>query len=641
MYCRLVQTVETITLTHNNHLKRKLFDAAQKRNTCVKAVYYRVYVQVLKRYTTTVVLLMDRFQKKRATGSLDGFVRPSTLGQKQPANLHAFNQYYKGKKVGGENTDNLRIGKVDDFNAVSGFQATTQAPIAQPGATNKPTEIGDLYASHAEERQRFKQEKADKKAAKATKPRRGFLHFRRKHKEPKKPVKHRKFKIGLKVTGVLIALLLLTGGALALKVYLKSHGILKGGSKGAAALTKNVDPTLLKGEGDGRINILLLGKGGLGHDGPDLTDTILVASIDPIAKEVALLSIPRDLWVQSPAGGNSKINAVYANTKYNYLGNYTLKQQTPAVQQQAEAAGIKAIEDTVTATMGIPIHYYGMVDFEGFRQAIDAVGGVDINVTTQLYDTFIKADNGGNPLIAAVGQDHFDGKHALLYAQSRHGSERGDFDRTERQRQVIVALKEKVLKLGTFANPLKVNQLIDAIGNHISTDFSLNELMRVYDIVKTVDSTKIASIGLADPPNNYVTTGTEGDQSVVIPSAGVFDYTDIQSYVRNTLRDSYLKSENANIIILNGTGTAGLATLKSTELKSYGYNVTQVADAPTKTYAKTELIDLTKGVKKYTKSYLEKRLGVTAITNLPDPNIVPGAADFVIILGSNESGASN
>lgn len=606
-----------------------------------------VYAHCLNRYNSKVTLFiesMDNFRnsKKRPTGSLDGFVQPGNFAGKKPGNLKAFDTYYKGQsRQNSTNTDSLRIGRIDDFKAVEGFQPTTQAPIVNAGAANKPAEIGDIYASHAEERRQRRQER-QAKANMPKKPRRGFMHFRRKQKESKEHPKHWKLKIGLKVAGVLVTVFVLMAGMLALKTYLKTKGILRGGSNGAAALNKNVDPTLLKGEGDGRVNILLLGKGGAGHDGPDLTDTILIVSIDPIAKEIALLSLPRDLWVKSPAGGQSKINAVYALTKMGVLNNYTLKQQTDAIKDQAEKAGIKAIEDTVTATVGIPIHYFGMVDFVGFAQAINAVGGIDINVKTEVYDAFIQADNNNNPLIAAVGQQHFDGKHALLYAQSRRCSLCiNEFSRAERQREVVVALKEKVLSLGTFANPLKVNQLIDAIGNHVSTDFTTNELKRVYDIVKEVPSTKIASIGLADSPNNFVTTATIGNQSVVVPRAGQFNYTEIQSFVRNTLRDSFLKSENANIIILNGTNTPGLATLKSTELKSYGYNVTQVADAPTKTYTKTVLVDLTKGVKKYTKNYLEKRLRVTSTTSLPDTSIVTGTANFVIILGSNEPGASN
>lgn len=600
-----------------------------------------VYGWSHNRYTDTVTLLriyifdpMDDFikPKKRPSSSIDGFVQPKSSAGSNMGPLGNFS----GNEV--TNSNSLRIGSVNDFRAPDGFQASTQAPILN-AAAEKPAEIGEIYASHSEERKKLHFGKKSKQKN-GENQKRGFMHFRRKQKEPKKPVKHHKLKIGLRVAGVLVALGILMGGGLALKLYIKSHGIFKGGSNGAAALNKNVSPTLLKGEGDGRVNILLLGRGGTGHDGADLTDTILIASIDPIAKEVALVSLPRDLWVRSSAGGQSKINAVYSLAKMNYLSNYTEKQQTDAVKDQAQKAGVKAIEDTITATIGIPIHYYGMIDFQGFIDAVNAVGGVDINVKTEVYDTFIQADNNNNPLIAAVGQQHFDGKHALLYAQSRHGSLRGDFDRTERQREVVVALKEKILSLGTFANPIKINQLIDAIGNHVSTDFSQNELKRVYDVAKDVPSTKIASIGLADPPNNFVTTDNINGQSVVVPRAGLFNYTEIQSYIRNTLRDSFLKSENANIIILNGTTTPGLATLKSTELKSYGYNVTQVADAPTKNYAKTTLIDLTKGVKKYTKSYLEKRLGVTAVTTLPDKSIVTGTADFVIILGSNEASAT-
>jgi len=575
---------------------------------------------------------MDNFKKPKNSnfGSLDGFVSPGKPGHKNEGTLRSFDTYYSGKKNEKlKFDDSLKIGKIDDFKAPEGFSPTTQAPIMSPGA-GSPAEIGDIYDSHREDKKRQAEEALSKKK------RSRLLHFRRKQKPPKKPSKRRKIKIFLRSAGVLAILGLLLLGGLAFKTYWKSRHIFKGGSSGAAALTANVDPTKLKGEGDGRVNILLLGKGGPGHDGPDLTDTILIASIDPVAKEVALLSIPRDLWVRSDYG-QTKINAVYANAKNSVLNNYSTKQQTSTIKQQAEDKGIKAIESTLTASLGIPIHYFAMVDFTGFREAIDTVGGVDINVKQEVYDPFIQADNNGNPLIAAVGQDHFDGKHALLYAQSRHGSARGDFDRTERQREVIVALKDKVFSLGTFANPLKVSSLIDNIGDHVSTDFTINELMRVYDVIKGVSSSKISSIGLADPPNNFVTTGNINGQSVVVPRAGTFDYTEIQSYVRNTLRDSYLKSENASITILNGTPTAGLATLKSTELKSFGYNVTTVADAPTQDYQKTVLIDLTKGVKKYTMNYLEKRLGVTALSKLPDPNIVPGTADFVIILGSNEA----
>jgi LCP family protein required for cell wall assembly len=589
-----------------------------------------VYCLRLNRYTNTDI--MDNFKKppKRTVGSLDGFVQPESKGRRG-SGLQSFNQYQSPNNASArmEADDNFRISRVDEFRGAEGFQTSAQAPILRPGA-DKPAEIGVINEEKPKRSHRWK------KADKEPKPRGGFLHRRK-----EKPLKrHRKFKLFIKSFAVIAVLAGLAVGGLTLKTYFKSRNIFKGGGTGAVALQKNIDPTQLKGEGDGRVNVVLLGIGGEGHDGPDLTDTILIASIDPVAKETALLSVPRDLWVKSPVGGQSKINAVYANAKYAVLDRYSLKKQTDAVKQQAQAAGISAIETSLTSTLGIPIQYYILVDFKAFAQAVDAVGGIDINVLTQLYDPSVAWENYNNPLIAAVGQQHFNGPRALLYARSRHGSARGDFDRTVRQREILTALKTKVLSLGTFANPLKLNQLIDAFGNHVSTDFSLNEMLRVYDIVKDVDSSKIQSIGLADPPNNFVTTDTVNDQSIVRPRLGLFDYTDIQSYIRNTLRDPYLKSENASIVVLNGTATPGLATLKSTLLKSYGYNVSLVADAPTKTYTKTVLVDLTKGVKKFTKNYLEKRLKVDSTTNLPDISITPGTADFVIILGSDDVSAN-
>jgi len=439
-----------------------------------------------------------------------------------------------------------------------------------------------------------------------------------------------KSKYVLRTAIVLVVLCLGLTGFLFGKGYFKLHSVFKGGAKSAAALQANADPKLLKGEGDGRVNILVLGKGGPGHDGPDLTDTLLVASIDPIAKEAALLSIPRDLWVKVPGYGQMKINSAYANAKYS--AQYKGKSDA-----DAEKAGLDTIQQEITDTMGIPIHYRVMVDFEAFRQAIDTVGGVTVDVKTQLYDPSVAWENGNNPLIAPVGVQTMNGKKALLYSRSRHGSARGDFDRTERQREIILALKDKVLSAGTFSNPVKISQLIDAFGNHIQTDLSLSDMLRLYSIGKNIPSAKITSLGLADPPNDYVTTGAQNGQSIVLPKAGLFDYSEIQNYVRNTLRDGYLKSENANVVVLNGTDTAGLATTKANLLKSYGYNVTLVGDAPTKDYQNTHLVDLTKGVKKYTKTYLEKRLGITAETKLPDETIPTTGVDFVIIVGSNEA----
>jgi polyisoprenyl-teichoic acid--peptidoglycan teichoic acid transferase len=442
----------------------------------------------------------------------------------------------------------------------------------------------------------------------------------------------------VKILSVFAVLVLLVGGYFVGRTYLAVNGIFKGGGN-APALSKNVDPTKLRGEGDGRVNILMLGKGGMGHDGADLTDTLLVASMDPVNKKASILSIPRDFWVKSSKGGQSKINAVYANAKSAVLNG----RQTSDINQRAEQAGVSAISTTIESAMGIPIHYYVMVDFQGFVQAINTVGGVDIYVDPKddagivretLWDELTRKNY---RLDVRAGNNHFDGQRALMYARSRHTSTRGDFDRAERQRKILIALKDKVMSAGTYGNPVKVNQLITNFGSHVQSNLSTNEVLRVYDIVKGINSAHINSVGLADPPNNYVTTDMVNGQSIVRPRAGLFDYSEIQNYVRNTLKDGYIQNENAIIAVYNGSTKPGLASKKATELKSFGYNIPTVANAPTQTYAKTVLVDLTKGTKKYTKHYLEQRLKVTATTTLPDPAITATGADFVIILGQNEN----
>lgn len=425
----------------------------------------------------------------------------------------------------------------------------------------------------------------------------------------------------------LVAITLLFGGFLIGKGYLNARQIFKGGAAGAAALQENVDPNLLKGEGDGRVNILVLGKGGPGHDGADLTDTLVIASIDPIQKEASLLSIPRDLFIEVPDLGGMKVNSIYATAKQQALAGG----QTP--QSGVEAAGLDAVQKALEESMGIPIHYYAMVDFAAFRQAIDTVGGVSVDVPEQLYDPTVAWENGGSPVIASKGHHKLSGQKALLYARSRHGSERGDFDRNQRQRQIILALKDRVLSLGTFGNPLKISQLADAFGSHAQTNLSINELTRLYELAQGIDSSRVASIGLADPPNDYVTTDFVAGQSVVVPRAGLYDFSEIHHFVRNSLRDSFLRKEDAKVLILNGSPTPGRATTKAEELRSFGYNVTSVANAPTSTYSGTTLVDLRGGVNKYTRRYLEQRLQVLAVDSLPDSAIQAADADFVIILG--------
>jgi hypothetical protein len=217
--------------------------------------------------------------------------------------------------------------------------------------------------------------------------------------------------------------------------------------------------------------------------------------------------------------------------------------------------------------------------------------------------------------------------------------------RAERQRAVLVALKSKVETIGTLSNPLKLSGLMNSFGNNVQTDLSLANADRLYDILKGIKGSSISSIDLdgdngASGATQYVTTGNVNGQSIVLPAAGLFQYGDIQQYVRGQLKDPYIIKEHAKVLILNGTQTPGLATAMASQLESYGYNVIGTGNTPDNNWLQTSLFNLSGGKDPYTKHYLEERLGVTAGTDLGDKSIPTNGADFVIIIGSNEAGST-
>jgi LCP family protein required for cell wall assembly len=445
------------------------------------------------------------------------------------------------------------------------------------------------------------------------------------HKKKKRATSKRR-RVTKRTMLALLGLFIAGGAFFALRLYFLERHVLRGGGR-APALAENVDINKLKGEGDGRINVLLLGNGGPGHDAPDLTDTILLASIDPINHNTALLSIPRDLWVKIPGDGYQKINAAFV---------YGKQQAKGKTEAQKDEAGLDLLDKTLSPVIGVPIHYHTVVNFSAFKQTVNSIGGVSVNVPETLYDPTMAWENHGNPYLAMKGQQTFNGDKALIYARSRETS--SDFARGQRQRALIVAIKDKTFSLGTFSNPVKVSGLLSSLGNNVYTDFSLDDLTHLYKIVGKIPSNNITSLDLVTAPHNLVTTGNMNGLSIVQPRAGLFDYSAIQGYVRNALKDSYIAKENSQIAIYNATNVAGMATKQSNYLKSYGYNVVTVGNTPTPTNPpKTKIIDLTKGTAKYTKHYLENRYGVTASSVLPaDLGVTPPpGTSFVIIVGED------
>jgi LCP family protein required for cell wall assembly len=556
----------------------------------------------------------DKFKAPRGR-AVDGFISNFSAGEVPHAGHRLAPQPY--------NNSPRRGRLIGDFSLPEGYHPARR-PLMSPHAA--PTPASDTTEQPALEHTALTHE-----------PLLGSKAAKEQLKVPKERFGRRLRRWTRRTALVLLAILLVGGGLLFGKGYLKLHEIFKGGGK-AVALQANVDPSQLNGEGDGRINILLLGIGGQGHDGPDLTDTMLVASLDPVNNKADLLSVPRDLWIKEPdnyMGQYQKINAAYEAGKYDYLN-----EENPSnSNQNAIDAGFKTADEAVSGVLGIPIDYNVLVDFQAFQQAVNTVGGVTVNVPTELYDPTIAWQNNGNPIIAEPGLQTMNGNQALLYVRSRETS--SDFARTQRQRSVLVPLKDKALTLGTLSNPFKISSLLSAFGNNVRTDISLSDAEALYSLMKKVSNNNIDSVGLADPPNNFVTTADVDSLSVVEPTAGEFNYSQIQSYVRNTLRDGYLAKENANVMVLNGTDVTDAATNVAATLKSYGYNVGTVGDAPTQNYSKTVIVDLTNGKDKYTAHYLEQRYGVSTVNSLPDSSIQPNGAQFVIIVGEHEATSSS
>lgn len=447
----------------------------------------------------------------------------------------------------------------------------------------------------------------------------------------------------LRTAMVAMALFVGVSGLLTTQGFWKLSRMFKGSAAPVAALQKNVDPNLLKSEGAGRINVLLLGIGGGTHDGPDLTDSIMLASIDPVNNKATLISVPRDLWVSLPGHGSMKINAAYETGKYGYLGKDTADNSN----SKAIQAGFTSADQVLESVLGVPINYNLLVNFQAFQQAVDTVGGVTVDVPTDLYDPTMAWQNGWNPYLARAGVQNFTGPQALNYVRSRETS--SDFARAQRQRAVLMALKQKVVSLGVMSNPAKLSGLISAFGNNVQTDMSLSDATRLYGIFKKINSSNVTSASLAGDTTTtssaagsgtLVTTGMLNGQSIVMPTAGLDNYQAIQDYVHAQLPDGYLLKEHARVDILNGTSNPVLAQTKAALLKSYGYDVTNVSDTPSGSVDSTVVIDLSHGKDPYTKHYLEQRFSTTATTRLPAGISYPQNTDFVVLLGGDETGSN-
>ena len=430
-------------------------------------------------------------------------------------------------------------------------------------------------------------------------------------------IKKRRLPKALKIALIIFPLLITLAGT---KLLLATREVItRNNTAGAPALAGEIDPTKLKGEGDGRINILMLGIGGAGHEGPNLSDTIMVMSLDPRTKDVAMLSLPRDFYVPVPGYGNTKINAAHA---YGESSRY-------------EGGGPALAKLTISKILDLPIHYYARIDFNGFKKAVDSVGGIEVEVEKDLVDNQYPDER--NPKISKsfslkAGRHRMDGTLALKYVRCRKGTCGGDFGRAARQQQVLLALREKALSLKTLSNPAKLASLMDIIGSSARTDLQLSEIRKLAEIAQKVDPAKVVTKVLDTSPEGLLTFGNvPGAGSIEIPRAGINNFGEIQAFVHSIFGDSYIKEEKAGVEILNGSGRQGVADGVSNLLKAYNYSVLAVGTAD-RVKPATAIYDYTQGKKPYTLAYLEQRFKVKAQRL---PKSTGKEADIVIVIGSN------
>lgn len=306
-----------------------------------------------------------------------------------------------------------------------------------------------------------------------------------------------------------------------------------------------------------KLNILILGIGGGSHDGPNLTDTIILASLNETKNKVILTSIPRDFWVPALEGRVKKINEAYSDGELKRKGG-----------------GLALAKAAIQKITGQSIDYGIRIDFSGFVKAVDIIGGLDLNIedtfddyeypvsgkeddncgfTPEDIQAFSATDSAEVDIQKKFacrymhvhfnkGVNHMNGEQALEYVRSRHalGSEGGDFARSKRQQKIISSFRDKFFSAQTLINPAKIISLYDVLKGSIDTDIKQDEFDDFIRLAQKMKQAKIQSI-VIDVGNDALTipgllqiapiTSEYDYLFVLIPKAGNGNFSQIQSYI--------------------------------------------------------------------------------------------------------------
>ena len=319
------------------------------------------------------------------------------------------------------------------------------------------------------------------------------------------------------------------------------------------------------------------------------------------------------------------------------------------------SGGMGQLEQIVETQLGIPIDYYAIMDYGAFRDSVNAVGGVTVNIQSSdprgLYDPSIDYLDGNKPLVnLSNGLHTLNGQQALGLARARgdaynsYGFIQSDFQRTKDQRLLFIAIAAKAKTLGIITNPAKISALVAALGNNVQTDLTLPDVLALVNLTKNISLNSIQSYSfsstLTSSPNpiltGYIDPAT--GQDAIIPKAGIGNYSALTAYFNQLTSSNPIVKEGASVVVLNGSTVTGLASKEENALQAKGFTVLSVADAST-TYPSTMIVDNSAGADPSTLKLLQQTFPGTTVTTSAKPAEATEAqgynATFVVILGKN------
>ena len=304
--------------------------------------------------------------------------------------------------------------------------------------------------------------------------------------KPRRVGRHGEKKRGIWRRVLLLIVLVALAGAVAYAGYI--------GSIVAKISTNSWQIGPLASDSSGRTNVLVLGVGDSGHAGENLSDTIMLLSLDGQNHRMAQISIPRDLRVAVPGYGDKKINTANA------------------------FGGVNLAEQTVTNTFGAPINYYVKTNFSGLKDLVDAVGGVDVNVKDRLVDPEYPCDDNQYKVCGLdiePGLQHMDGTRALQYVRCRKGTCGNDFGRAARQQELLALLRPKLMDPMLLLSPTRLKHLADAAQKGIQTDMGLVQLLELANSWRVDSANKPVNLVLSTAPGGYLRGDPSGSSDLL------------------------------------------------------------------------------------------------------------------------------